>query len=313
MDALGLGSLGRVQMSIATAGPHVMAEIAQTFTPAPRGLFAAFFPPAQQLPTLQRAVPAKAASWRSGHFDFTALHDAVVAALDASGFTGGTDVAAEMKEDLGLDLRQDVLAHVTTEMLFTGSPLQGLDRPSQFTWSFAAKLKDSAAFAKGLATLLAKSKPFLSREETTTVDGVEVQRFGNMFGYDLLVAVGNGTFLFGGGRDIEEQFAALLAATKPTGDAAVVPAHVANVLAGLGKAVPPGLNGQAQGDLDSLFAVPLEWWLMPFENMLPMPIAAEDDPDAREATRELLKAHNLGSVRTATGYADSVWRWRLYW
>jgi hypothetical protein len=28
---------------------------------------------------------------------------------------------------------------------------------------------------------------------------------------------------------------------------------------------------------------------------------------------ELLKAHGLATLRSATGYAERTWRWRLFW
>lgn len=314
MDTCGLDSLGRLTATIGGAGPHVQFELAQHFTPAPRGLFAAFFPPVQGLPALQQLAPKDAASWRLGHCDFQALYDTVLAVLVSLFADPRQDVRAEMKEELGIDVGPDLIAHMTTEVAVIGSPLAGLDRPNDFTWTIAVLLRDELAFAKSLDTLLLKSKPTLSREATTTIGGIECHRYGNMFGYDLWFAVGQRTFLLAGGRDAEDQLTTAITALQASLTAAPTPGAAVTAFTDLAKVLPPGPNGMARGDLDSLFAVPTEWWSLLLRELLPFgggePV---DDPEAREKTRALLKEHHLGSVRTATGYADSVWRWRLFW
>ena len=41
------------------------------------------------------------------------------------------------------------------------------------------------------------------------------------------------------------------------------------------------------------------------------------DPETAEEHQErfhaLLKAHNLLTMRSATGFAESLWHWRLFW
>ena len=98
-------------------------------------------------------------------------------------------------------------------------------------------------------------------------------------------------------------------ASNPAAGKAPVPAF-----ADLGKFLPPGTNAQALGDLDTLFALPTDWWFYLLRDLLATPLGDRtEDPEAKQRTRELLQKHGLGTLRTATGYADSVWRWRLFW
>jgi hypothetical protein len=275
------------------------------------------------VPALQRALPAKVGAARVGHFDFGALFDTVLAVVQSYDLAAARDeVRKEMKTELGIDVRDDLIAHMTTEVLVVGSPLAGLDHPKDFTWTVAVALRDAAKFAAALDTLLGKAKPFLSRAESVDVDGVECRRYGNMLGYDLWFAVGHGTFVFAGGRDAEEHVKQMLAAVKAPATGAPAPADAQPAtaaaaapkpLADLARHLPPGTNGFASGDLDSLFTLPAQWWLMLVEEIVPMVDAPADDPEARERMRELLQQHQLAVLRSATGYADSVWRWRVWW
>lgn len=313
-QVLGLGSLGRAQMTWSTAGPCVQVELAQDFAPAPQGLFAAFFPPRQGVPALRRAVPKGDGTWRAGHFDFQALFDTALAAAKVMNLPDTRDVRKEMKDELGIDLGDDLVAHMTSEVLVLGAPLAALDRPGDFTWTVAVHLRDATAFARGLDTLLAKSKPNLSREETTSHGGVECKRYGNMFGYDLWFAVGHDTFFFAGGRDAEDHLAAAIAGVKAAAGADAPPGPD-DAFADLGRFLPPGLASQARGDLEPLFALPTEWLALLLGEVLPFRIAERQEtaPEERERLLALLQQHHLATVRTAAGYAAGTWRWRLFW
>jgi hypothetical protein len=308
---LGLGSVMQAQLAITTAGPHVQVELAARFDTEPRGLFAAFCPPTSGVSALQRAVPAGNGSWRVGRFAFQALFDAFLQLTRQRALPDAENARAEMKEELGIDLGDDLIAHMTDEVLAFGSPLETIDRPEDFTWAIAVALRDEKAFGQGLDTLLAKAKPNLTRAETTTIHGVECHRYGNFLNYALWFAVGRGTFFVAGGADAQQRLTDLLAGLQRPADAAR-PAEEA--LADLRKFLPPGLNAAARGDIGSLFAVPLEWVGMALGEILPFGRGApEDDPELRERLRALLAEHQLATLRSATGYAESTWRWRLYW
>ncbi len=314
VQIFGLDSLARAHFTIGTAGPHLQFEVSQHFPTGPRGLFAAFCPPVQEVPTLQRAVTDKLGAWRIGHFDFRACYDTIWAAVQVLGDMDPAEMKKDMQAELGIDVGTDLIAHLTNEVLLLGSPLAGLDRPSEFSWTLAVRLRDAKAFGTSLDTLLQKSKPMLSREEPTMVDGVELKRYGNMFGYDLWFAVAHDHFLFAGGRDAEEYLTKSLAALKASADTKLASTAATTAFANLTKALPAGLNGLARGDLDTLFAVPTDWWLMILGELLPFPAPqTDDDPEQRASTRALLKQHNLSVLRTATGFADGTWRWRVYW
>jgi hypothetical protein len=292
----------------------VQAELAQQFATAPKGLFAALCPPVQGVPALQRAVP-KQGSWRVGHFDTRALCETVLAMIDAERSNDNSDTRAEAKKELGIDLVDDVFAHMTDEILVAGSPLQTIERPEDFTWAIAVRLRDEQKFAQGLDTLLQHARPMLQRAETRTIEGIECRRYGTAVNYRIWIATGSGTLFASGGHDAEDRLTELIAAVKKPTDAAAPAANVASAFADLAKHMPPGLNTQARGDLDGIFALPAEVWWMLLEDVPQFGRRSHGDSDAdeREHVRAVLKEHNLDVLRTATGYADSTWRWRVYW
>jgi hypothetical protein len=318
MQKLGLSSLGPCEFSVGTAGPHVRLEIAQEFVAgAERGLFDAFLPATAGVPALRRGVPAGPGSWKVGHFDFLALYLTIEKALATVNQTAN-EVRAEAKKELGVDIVDDLLAHLTDDVLLITSPVVQLERPEDFTWTLAIRLRDEAAFGKSLLTAIEKGKPFLQREATQKIGDVEIHRYGSMFGYDVLMGVGHGSFVLAGGRDAEAQITGLLEALKSMPTA--VDATAKNPgFDDLQRHLPPGCNGLAVGDIGSLVAIPARVWfgilgeLTPLRGLPGLPRDEEDDPEQREAVLELLKKHGLATLRSATGYAERTWRWRLFW
>lgn len=315
MDALGLASLGPTAMTVSTAGPFVQVEVAQGFrSDKPLGLFAAFCPPTAGVSDLQRLVTAETTAWKVGRFDSSALCATVMAAIVADNDVDEAEMRQEMRDELGIELDKDLFAHMRDEVLFVGSPLRGLDKPSEFTWAIAVQLRDEKAFATGMATMLGKAKPFLSREGEAKVGDVELQRYGNMLGYDLWFATGHGLFLMAGGRDAEERLTELVKAAATPAVAGAPPTVATKAFAPLRTGLPAGNNGLARLDLDSMLAKPAEWWFLAIEDLMmfgsPMEV---QDPEQREAVRALLQQHNLSSMYTATGFDQRTWRWRLFW
>jgi hypothetical protein len=312
MKSLGLPSLGQLAMSVAAAGPHVQFELAQQFTSDERGLFAALMPATAGVPTAHGLVPAGAASWKVGRFDFHGLYRAAIAAFAGMQEQTTGEMTEELRKDCGIDPDTELLAHATDELVFWHGPLDEIDRIERTDWTLAVGLRDRDAFAKGLTTLLQHGKPMLMREETVTVDGVELLRYGS-FGYDLWLAVGAKHFVLAGGAGAQANVEALLRAAK----AAPTEAPAAKALVDLQRHLPPGCNGHARSEIDGFAALPVAWWTMALREFVPMaPFggdAAEEDDEAAGKRRELLKAHQLDVVRTATGYAERVWRWRLWW
>jgi hypothetical protein len=292
--------------------------VQQAFLGVPRGLFAAFCPPSEGLPTLLASyVPADAAWWKVGHFDTRALYEAAMEI--ATSLRGGTraETEAEAKQELGIDLDTDLLAHMTDEVLLFGTSLQDIERANDATWTLAFRLRDADAFGKALTTMLGNSKPMLTREATTTIAGVEVHRYGNLLRYDLLLGTGHGLFVLAGGRDAEAQLTTLLTAAKAgASDAAAKPLPEL-AFTDLKRHLPAGHNGSARGEIDGFVTMPSELWLTLLGGVDVFGVDAGAveplDDDARGALRDLLREHRLGSVRTATGHAASTWRWRLYW
>lgn len=205
------------------------------------------------------------------------------------------------------------------------APLADVEEPDAATWALVVRLQDEPKFRASLDTLLQRSKPFLQREAAEQVDGVEIRRYGNMLGYDLHLAVGHGHFVVAGGAEanpwLQQMLAQLKAAAPATGapvagaPAAGTPA-MTTLPAGFPgqRYLPAGLNGIGSSELDSLVALPVSAWAVGLDLWRGGPdLDAADDPEARAARAALLREHKLATIRTATGFANDTWRWRLYW
>lgn len=311
--ATGFGSLATLRGSVGGAGPHVQFELAGTFPNGPRGLLAAFFPTTTGVSALQALVPAASEGAKVGRFDLRALYDAFVALVESTGWAReGADVRQEIRDELGVDPGTDLLAHATDEIAFLGAPFLEVERPSDLTWALLVKLRDAAKFDAALQTMLGRSKPTLTHAETVQVDGVALRRYTNLLQYDLWLAVGHGVFFVGAGRDAEANLTALVqqAAKLPADAQGTLPASHTD----LQRYLPPGLSGIAHGNFDAMRKLPGEWLPMLLGDVLPFGRGAgEVDPEQAEALRALLQEHHLNMVRSATGYADATWRWRLFW
>lgn len=311
--AVGLDSLGALTMTLGAAGPHLQLEIDQHFRSNQRGLFGVLCSAATELPRLLPLAASGKGSWHAGHLDLTTLHDTVLAALGVEMRETPDELRAAMKKEFGIDVRDDLLAHASDTMLFTLAPFTELDDPREVTWTMAFELRDEAAFAKALWQMMGHAKPMLSRAETVGVDGVDLHRYGNMFGYDLWLGVGNGIVAFGCGRDAEERLSAQLRAAKAI-DRSVAPALPAT-FAAVQRRAPGGTNAAAIADLDGLLSMPIDWSLMLLREFVRLPRGGDGDHTEEQvaAARALLRDNHLDTVRSLTGYADDHFRWRLFW
>ncbi len=308
--AAGLFSLGATTFTVGTAGPRVQVELAQSFTSDERGLFAALFPATQGVPTVRRFVDASG-SWKVGRFDLSAAWRTAMAVIEADEpqREGRQSMREELKQDLGIDVQDDLLVHTTDETLLVVAPPEDAERAERTPWSFTVGLRDGAAFASALDTLLANSKPTLTKSATIDVEGGQIRRYGNFLRYDLWFATGRDVFVLAGGDDAERRLTErLAAAAKP----APTELPAAAGFDDLGRAFPPGLNGLGRGDIDSVIAQPAIWWFFGARDV-PGAMAPEASEEEHERMLALVREHGLGSVRTATGYADRRWCWRLYW
>jgi len=312
--ALGFHQLETVTMSVRAAGPHVELDYDVALNGKAHGLVAAFCPDSQGVSGLSQLVPGKASAWKVGRFDFPAMVEGIVSALESDEFFGAGDIRKEINESCGLDIWKELLPHMTDEVLVVGSPFGDFDRASEATWTLAFRVKDDAAFDKAMLTVMKNAKPLFSVSETVDVDGVKLRRYGNMLGYDVWMAVGNGIFVMTGGRDSEEEATTLMRKAKLADF--TIRADQETWFQQLGRRLPPGHHGLAQIDLMSLLGVPSIWWIDALD-ILPMRLGQSPDPDEAdeqlEQFRELLKANKLSVVRSATGFKDGHWHWRLFW
>lgn len=315
-EAFGIHELERVTVSLKAAGPHVELDFDVALNGKARGLVAAFFPDSQGVSGLSQLVPGKSSAWKVGRFDFPAMFEGIVRALETDNFFRKPDqVRKDINKECGIDVWKDLLAYMTDELLVVGSPFEDFDRANEATWMLAFRLKDDAKFREGFLTLMKNAKPLLSGSETVDVDGVELRRYGNMLSYDLWMAVGNGVFVMTAGRDAEEEATSLLRLAKHAKFEAGE--NQETWFQQLERHLPPGHNGLAQLDLMSLLSIPSIWWLELFLDFTPLPKGEAMDPDEADERqrqfKELLKANNLTVVRTVTGFANAHWHWRLFW
>lgn len=315
--ALGFPSLGATAMTITTAGPRVQYELTQAFVDDARGVFAALFPATEGIPALQRLRPAKG-SWKVGRFDLRSLYEVVERAMQTQE-SDGESIREEARKELGVDPVDGLLAHTTDETMLYVLPPEDPERLAQTEWAFVVGLRDQAAFQKGLDTALDKARPMLSREATIEHPAGEVRRYGNMFGYDVWLAVGQNLFAVAGGSNAEDRLTALLdgAKTPPPESATTTPADFET----LRRHLPPGCNGLGFGAIDSMVGLPIGWWTLFGRGMAPFvftdfsdtPEDAADNEEERERVLALMREHHLGTLQTATGYAGRQWCWRLFW
>lgn len=323
LDRLGLDGVQGVTTTVSAAGPSVQIEAAVRFAGAPMGLMAALMPTRAALPRLARALPAAAPTFRLGHFGFRAMWDALVDVATADERQSPAEFTAEVKADVGVDLGADFFHLLGDEVLVTTQPVDDPGRPAKATWAMAIALDDGPAFQRSLAALVEGLKPHLTRQETATIAGVACNRYGNVLAYSLWLGASGRAFYLAGGSDAEGELAQLVAAVEaPMATAAATPASTPALdaaLVGLQRALPAGHSGAARYDLlhgslvyDALF---LGFGGMLLGNLLGSgrDVDQEAIAEAKEAWLERLRAHDLATVRTATGFADGTWRFRLYW
>lgn len=323
LGRLGLDGVQAITATLTTAGPHLQAEAAVRFAAAPQRLLAALTPARTALPRLAHALPAGAPTFRLGHFGFQAMWRVIteVAAFEMN--STPAEIAAEAKAAVGIDPGAGFFDLLGDEVLMTTQTVDEDERPAKATWAIAVAAVDGPALQRNLQTLLDGAKPHLTRQESTTIAGVPFSRYGNVLGYPLWIGVGARAMYLAGGGDAEGELAALIpAAEAPPADAA--PAALDPALAGLQRALPAGMSGAARYDLQhgsllvDLVTGGLEGSLA---GMLLRGVRGDDDAaeaqEALAAAKEewlaLLRAHRLTSLRSATGYADGTWRFRLYW
>ena len=315
----GADGLREVTATLTSAGPHVVMEAAARFADAPTGLFAALTAPRSALPKLARALPAGAPTFRAGHFDFAAMWDFVVAVMAAERRMPTDAAAKEIAQDIGVDLGDGFFRLLGDEVLITTRPVDDPDRPAKATWAVAIGVKDGARFATALQKLVDALKPNVTRLETETIAGVACSRYGNVLNYPLWLGAGARGFYLAGGSEAADELATLIAAVEGAPADAAAPTAVDAAFDGLRRALPAGMSGASRYDLQHGSVV----YAALFEGLggmlLGNPFADGEELDreamaaAKEAWLARLRANNLATLRTATGYADATWRFRLFW
>lgn len=317
-DALGLPSLQRLGMAIRAAGPQVHVSTDLQFATEPLGVFAGMFPTATKLPNLFHLLPPEARLWRATHFDLATLATAGIEAFAAYEQMTTTEVRTRLRDDLGFDLEQDLLAHLGTEVLFATVPeADATDddewAPDRINWTLSWRLRDAAAFTAGWQKLLESAKPNVTNAATIDVDGATAHRCNTIFLYDIWWSTANGMLTLAGGRDAETLITEQLTRQKQPPPADPTPPAA---LTALSRHFPTGTYGLGSSDIRWLGLAPVGLWSLFLDDFLLLRNPSQPflDPELdRDTLLDLLQVHHLDRTHLAVGRLANTFSYHLYW
>ena len=167
-EFMGMDAWDRLRFSLRTAGPHLQVEGVVEFLPGNRGIFGAFMPSITSLQGLASLVPLQPESqpaFLAAHVDGDALYEAMIGfvanfTLFGGGPKGREAAEAEVRENLGFDFKEDLLAHLDSGVLV----LQHLSLPAEGERSVypdglcvVVRVEDEAAFTVAYEKIIAQT------------------------------------------------------------------------------------------------------------------------------------------------------------
>lgn len=316
--ALGLPSLQRLGLAIRAAGPHVHVSTDLQFVEQPLGIFAGIFPPAKLLPNLLHLVPDDARLWRATRFDLATVAKAGLDAFAAYEGVPPAELRTRVRDDLGFDLEQDLLAHLGDEVHFAIVPEADASDDDEWqadrvNWTLGWRLRDATAFAAGWQKLLDSAGPNVTNAATIDVDGAQAHRCGTIFLYDIWWSTAHGMLTLAGGRDAEALITQQLTRLKqPPPEAPKPPPAFAN----LQRHLPPGTYGLGSSNLYWLGLAPAGLFGLLADDLLLLGPARHlfDDPELdRDTLLDLLQVHHLDRTHLAVARLANTFSYHLFW
>lgn len=240
---LGLAALDTLSISVDADDKHSTAEIAMTLGDGDAGLWRAVL--VEEQPKLLSLVPPACDWFSAGHTDWNAIYDTVTKVWDDLVDVvpmSREDAEAAFAETLKVRLREDLLAHVGTEMLTLTShdldveqedledPLAGMGNSC-----FVVSLRNGKAFGESLEKALRARGMHAGRktEEYGTAK-VHLLRIAGIFEVEYAVTDNLLLLVLGKAEGGRRQLRAVLDAQQQTGGErpAVLEAHLKELPAG---------------------------------------------------------------------------------
>jgi hypothetical protein len=324
---LGIDSLGALDLAAAAAGPRLAFDLSLTFRGRDRGMFAGLLPEPAGLSPLLALVSADDPIWSAARLDLAAAARAAMQAAAVWSSQAPAELAADLRQQLGIDLVDDLLAHATGEIMWLTAPGAAAhddQPPGAADFALAIRLRDEAAFRQGFRTLLQHSRGFLTRLEDLPHDGATIWRCGGPFtASDCHVAIGAGMFCLAVGPRAVPRLRAWLDAAGAgalRGEPALPPEF-----AGAQRTTADGLRSAGRIDLGAALRLLAQREPSPLATLLrklvevPSLLPAGDDADAdgiADALQEVVAVlgnRKLAAIQCLAGHGDGRWWCRMLW
>ncbi len=288
LGEVGLTSLDTIAMRMAADGKHLAMTYDVSLNDKPSGLFGSFMVE-QGEPKLLRMLPPSANQFYAGALDVNALYDSIGKVwthLEPMLPMSFADFEALAAEELKVRLKEDLLAHVGTEILSltdlkaamdaaVGSVDEDMDEMSAMMNEFAGKcfvvaLRDGKAFGESLEKAL-RARGMHAARKTEDYQGAKVHKLTLAGLVETEYCVTDDAFLLVLGKDeASRQNLRAVLDQRASGSSGALPENFAKLV----DAMPKGWSGIDAASMSNILGT-LSSTMEPLFAMATM-----EDPDA---------------------------------